>query len=96
MIPGDDDDVAAACAGCTAEKIIVEVLGMRAGNAGVENVARDEQGVNSLRFERVDQPVQEGGMFVVALAVEQRASEMPVGGVEEFHGSMRCRVRCME
>ena len=87
VVAGGDDDVAAAPDGDAAEELVILRLAARRRRGGVEDVAGDDERVHLLGLQRGGEPVEEGGKFVMATATVKVATEVQVGGVQDFHGS---------
>lgn len=71
------------------QEAVIECLGLIAGEPAVEYVARKEQGLDAFPVHEVSQPGQKGAEFILPFPAEKRVAQMPVGGVEYFHVSIR-------
>lgn len=85
MIPGSDDDMAFCRGSCTAQKPVIKFLRIIARRAVVKNIARNQNHIDVFVFNQFRKPVQKCFMLVVTFAVVKRTSQMPVGGMEDFH-----------
>jgi hypothetical protein len=89
VVAGDDDQVQMRHAFLRPLQEAVQLLLRRRRRIGVvEDVAGDQQGVGPLADDGVEQPVQEALVFVVAFEIMQGLAEMPVGSVQQTHGSV--------
>ena len=57
-----------------------------AGIDGVEDVARDEEGVRAVLLDEREEVVEECGVFLVAIEAVEGLAEVPVSGVKDAHG----------
>ncbi len=67
------------------ERVVVERDRVDRRHGPVEDVARDEHGVDALLTHDVDEVVEVGGLCVAQVAAVQGAAQVPVGGVEQAH-----------
>ena len=68
------------------DEIVESFLGFDRWVDRVEDIACDQQGVGLAQLQLAQEPVEEAGMFEVALLAVQGLSQMPVGGVKQTHG----------
>ena len=62
----------------------------------VEHVASDQQRIARTGLQLPDQPVQEGGVFGMAIKAVESLAEVPIGSVDQAHGvSIITSKRCM-
>ena len=85
VIAGDDDDMPAGRADGSPQKTVIQFLRTGRWRAVVEYVARHQQGADFVPPDCFGQPVQKGFEFVITLSAVQRAAEVPVGSVKDFH-----------
>jgi hypothetical protein len=87
VVATNDNDLQAGSPRVCLPKKVVPKLRRAGGRVcRVEDVARDEQGVDGLCFERIKQPVEEDTMLVLALDPMENMPKVPVAGVEKSQG----------
>ncbi len=68
---------------------VEEFLGLARRIGAVEHVACDEEGVDVVFTDQGAQVVEEGAVFGVAAIAGQGLADVPIGGVEDAHSSLR-------
>ena len=86
VVAAGDDGLHGLEIGEALQEIEVERDGILRRICSIEDVAADEQGVDLLGAQRVDEPVEKGGVLRQAVALDKSSAEMPVCGVEDAHG----------
>jgi hypothetical protein len=87
VVATNDNDLQARSPRVCPPKELVPKLRRAGGRVcRVEDVARDEQGVDGLSFERIKQPVEKDAMFVLALDPMENMPKVPVAGVKNTQG----------
>ena len=67
------------------ERLVSQAYGVDVGQGAVVDVARDDDEVHLLRLDHPDQVVDEGRLVLEHAHAVERATEVPVGGVEDPH-----------
>ena len=68
------------------QELVEGPLGGDGRGGRVEHVTGDEERVHGLALEALEEPAEEGRVFEAALDPMEGVAEMPVAGVEDFHG----------
>lgn len=93
VVAGDEEDLEGGEGGPDAgEELVEPALGGGGGADAVKDVAGDEEGVGLPFSQGGGEPVEEGGVFGVAIVAVELLAKVPVGGVEEpeGHGGRGC------
>ncbi len=78
MVARNDHHMAPPGGSDTGQEMVVQLLGMVARRAVVEDIPRHKKHIDILFFDDVGQPVKEGLKFLVSLAAIQCPADMPV------------------
>jgi hypothetical protein len=85
VVAADQHHLRGARRGDAGEEAVEAGLGLSARRDLVEDVARDDQGVDLLVGEHAEQPGEEAVVIGAQADAAQLQAEVPVGGVEDAH-----------
>jgi hypothetical protein len=74
---------------CPAKKVVPKLRCASGRVCRIEDVARDQQSVDGFSFQRIEQPVEEDTVRVLAFDAVEDMSKVPVAGVENVQGHRR-------
>ena len=87
VVVAADHDHAGAGVAQPHQRLLAERHRVHRGHRAVVDVARDEHGVHPLRARRLHEVIEEPLLRLAQVGLMQRAPEMPVGRVQEPHGT---------
>lgn len=74
------------------QKAIEHLPTPRPGVGGIEQITRDQQGINLPLGNQVAEPVEKTEMFMGTVVPMQMMAKMPVGGMQDFHAGVQLQV----
>jgi hypothetical protein len=86
MISGNDNDMPIGGGRDTAQKAVIQFLGPITGGRIVKDISRNQEHIDIFAFNKFREPVQKSLKLIVSFAVIKGTANVPVGGMEEFHG----------